>query len=122
MSKDVLTIQNYDSLIGDMDSRKYETFSYLPEMTAEETKAQVQYIVDKEWDVAIEHVEPERSGVTYWYMWKLPMFGEWNLDTIYTEIEACAKAHPTHHIKVIGYNKLRQSQGTAMVVRRGSPS
>ncbi len=120
MSEDVLTVQNYHSLIGDIASRKYETFSYLPEMTAEEMKAQIQYIIDKEWDVAIEHVEPTRTKNTYWYMWKLPMFGEWNIDTVMEEIEACSKAYPNHHVKVIGYNKLKQSQGTAMVVRRAS--
>lgn len=111
-------VQNYDSTLNDPSSIKYETFSYLPEMTAEQLRAQIQYIIDKGWDVAVEHVEPERTNSTYWYFWKLPMFGEWDIDKVYTEVDACAKAYPNHHIKVIGYDKIKQSQGTAMVVRR----
>ena len=31
---------------------------------------------------------------SYWYMWKLPMFGETDVDKILAEAEACHKAHP----------------------------
>ena len=113
-------IQDYRSLIGDPASRKHETYSYLPEMDANQIRKQIQAMLDKGWDVAIEHVEPERSHKTYWYMWKLPLFGEWNLDPIMTELNACRNAHPGHHIKVIGYDGKRQTQGLAMVVYRAS--
>lgn len=114
-----MEIQNYNSKLDDPASKKYETFSYLPEMDAKGIREQIQRLIDNNWDIAIEHVEPERSANTYWYMWKLPMFGEWNIDTIMNELNACRNANPTHHIKVIGYDGIKQSQGLAMVVFRG---
>lgn len=99
---------------------RYETFSYLPPLTAEETRAQIQYIVSQGWNPAIEHVEPSRSHAYYWFMWKLPMFGEQSVDTVLNELEACKREYPGHHIRLIGYDNYTQSQGTAFVVYRGN--
>jgi len=77
-----MSIQDYPSRLSDPQSRKAETFSYLPKMTAEQIKAQVQYIIDKGWNPAIEHSEPENAFSYYWYMWKLPMFGETDADAV----------------------------------------
>ena len=113
-------LRDYRSLLDDPASRRFETYSYLPEMDAQQIRGQIQRMLDKGWDVAIEHVEPERSHNTYWYMWKLPLFGEWNIDTIVNELNACRTAYPGHHIKVIGYDGKRQTQGMAMVVHRAA--
>ena len=69
-------IQDYPSRLNTPASRKIETLSYLPKMDAERIRAQVVYIVEQGWNPAIEHVETERVGDDYWYMWKLPLFGE----------------------------------------------
>jgi ribulose-bisphosphate carboxylase small chain len=47
----------------------------------------------------------------YWYMWKLPMFGETDVDRVLAEAEACHKANPNNHVRLIGYNNFNQSQG-----------
>src|SRR3569832_236834 len=82
-------MQDYKSSLSDVSSRKFETFSYLPEMTKEQIRKQVEYIVSKGWNPAVEHVEPENAFDHYWYMRKLPMFGETNVDTLLAEAEAC---------------------------------
>ncbi|MBM3566176.1 MAG: ribulose bisphosphate carboxylase small subunit [Alphaproteobacteria bacterium] len=112
-------MQDYASSLSDPKSRKFETFSYLPEMTAEEIRKQVAYVVSKGWNPAVEHTEPENAFNHYWYMWKLPMFGETDVDRILKEVEACHKAHPKHHVRLIGYDNYAQTQGAAMVVYRG---
>ncbi|CAI8788195.1 ribulose bisphosphate carboxylase small subunit [Methylocaldum szegediense] len=112
-------IQDYKSSLGDVSSRKFETFSYLPPMDAAKIRKQVEYIVSNGWNPAIEHTEPENAFDHYWYMWKLPMFGETDVDRILAEAEACHKAHPNHHVRLIGYDNYKQSQGTAMVIYRG---
>ncbi len=112
-------VQDYASSLSDPESRKFETFSYLPKMDAERIRAQVTYIVSKGWNPALEHTEPENATSYYWYMWKLPMFGETDVDRILAETEACHKAHPNHHVRLIGYDNYSQSQGTSMVVHRG---
>jgi ribulose-bisphosphate carboxylase small chain len=113
-------IQDYKSRVSDPASRKFGTFSYLPLMTAAEIRKQVDYVVQRGWNPAIEHTEPEHMTDSYWYMWKLPMFGETDVDRILAEAEACHKANPRHHVRLIGYDNFRQSQGTSMVIYRGA--
>jgi len=112
-------MQDYKSSLTDVTSRKFETFSYLPAMDAANIKKQVEYIVKRGWNPAIEHTEPENAFDHYWYMWKLPMFGETDVDKILAEAEACHKANPKHHVRLVGYDNYAQSQGTAMVIYRG---
>ena len=98
---------------------KLGTFSYLPAMTPQQLHKQVEYIVARGWNAAIEHAEPEHATGSYWYMWKLPMFGEKSVERILAQAEACHKAHPGRHVRLVAYDNARQTQGTAMVIHRG---
>ena len=112
-------MQDYKSSLSNAESRKFETFSYLPEMSADQIRQQVEYIVSKGWNPAVEHTEPENAFSHYWYMWKLPMFGETDIDTILAEVDACHKAHPKNHVRLVGYDNFAQSKGAEMVVKHG---
>ena len=114
-------VQDYKSSLGDPDSRKFETFSYLPTMDAAAIRRQVEYIVSQGWNPAIEHTEPENAFSYYWYMWKLPMFGETDVDRIIAEAGACHRAHPDNHVRLIGFDNYAQSKGAEMVIYRGTP-
>jgi len=111
-------VQDYPSRLSDPTSRKFETFSYLPEMDSAAIRKQVEYIVSKGWNPAVEHTEPENAFDHYWYMWKLPLFGETDVDRILGEAELCHKANPGHHVRLIGYDNYKQSQGANMVIYR----
>ena len=50
---------DYKSRVSDPASRKCDTFSYLPAMADKDIKKQVQYLISKGWNPAIEHTEPE---------------------------------------------------------------
>ncbi len=114
-------MQDYNSSLSDAAvSRKFETFSYLPPLSKESTRAQIQYIVDKGWNPSIEHTEPEHADGHFWYMWKLPMFGETDVDVILAELEACHKAHPDNHVRLLGLDNFAQCAGTSMVIYRGT--
>ncbi|MGB0126700.1 MAG: ribulose bisphosphate carboxylase small subunit [Rhodocyclaceae bacterium] len=112
-------MQDYQSRLSDPASRKFETFSYLPAMSDENIKKQVAYLVNKGWNPAIEHTEPENAFDHYWYMWKLPMFGETDVERVLAEAASCHKANPDHHVRLVGYDNFKQSQGAAMVIYRG---
>jgi ribulose-bisphosphate carboxylase small chain len=114
----MIEARDYPSRLGEPASRKFETFSYLPVMTPERIRSQVAYLLARGWTPAIEHAEPEHARAQYWYMWKLPLFGESSVDAVLAELEACRKANPKHHVRLIGYDRFRQTQGTAMVVHR----
>jgi len=98
--------------------RRGETFSYLPPMTPERLRKQIAYLIGRGWNPAIEHSEPEKIFSNFWYLWKLPMFGEKSIERILDELDACRRANPTHHVRLIGYDNFAQSQGTAFIVYR----
>lgn len=110
---------DYHSGLNDPNSRKFEVFSYLPEMSDENIKSQIQYIIDQGWVPAIEHTEPNNVDGHYWYLWKLPMFGELEVDKILAAAKTCHRIHPTDHIRLVGYDNQKQSIGTTMVIFRG---
>ncbi|ACU53089.1 Ribulose-bisphosphate carboxylase [Acidimicrobium ferrooxidans DSM 10331] len=103
-------------------SRRYELFSYLPQMTPEQIRKQVLYLISKGWNPSVEHVEPHRSMERFWYMWKLPMFGEQSAEVVLAELEECRRAYPDHLVRLVGYDNYTQSQGIAFVVYRGQGS
>jgi len=98
--------------------RRTETFSYLPPMTPERLRKQIAWVIAQGWNPAIEHTEPEKSFSSFWYLWKLPLFGEKSVEKILAELEACHRANPGHHVRLIGYDNYAQSQGAAFVVFR----
>lgn len=97
----------------------FETFSFLPPLTNDELIDQISYLIAQGWTAAIEHEHPAKSASYYWPMWKLPFFGETDVDVITGELEACHRAYPSHHVRLIGYDSYLQSQGTSFVVYRG---
>jgi ribulose-bisphosphate carboxylase small chain len=112
-------MQDYNSSLGDAASRKFETFSYLPPMSPEQIRTQIEFIVSKGWNPSIEHTEPQNASGSYWYMWKLPMFGESDVDAILAECEACHQAHPKNHVRLLGLDNYAQCAGASMVIFRG---
>ncbi len=106
--------------IGDYQTAQtLETFGFLPKLTQEEVYDQIAYLVSQGWTPAIEHEHPSQAGNHYWTMWKLPMFGESDINKIAAEIDACRRAYPDHHIRLIGYDPYTQSQGLSFVVHEG---
>ena len=98
--------------------RRGETFSYLPAMTPDRLRQQISYLIAQGWNPAIEHTEPVRTFTSFWYLWKLPFFGEKSVERILSELEACRRANPAHHVRLLGYDNYTQSQGTAFIVFR----
>ena len=113
-------MQDYQSSLSDTASRKFETFSYLPAMDADQIRKQIEFIVSKGWNPSIEHIEPQNATGSYWYMWKLPMFGESDVDAILAELEACHQAHPNNHVRLLGLDNFAQCAGTSMIIYRAA--
>jgi ribulose-bisphosphate carboxylase small chain len=106
--------------MGDFQTQQtLETFGFLPKLTPDEINEQIAYILANGWAPAIEHEDPSKAFNHYWTMWKLPFFGETNLSHVLEELEACRRAYPNHHIRLIGYDNYTQSQGHSFVVFEG---
>jgi ribulose-bisphosphate carboxylase small chain len=90
------------------------TFSYLPDFTDEEIKAQVVYCLDNGWAVSIEHTDDPHPRNTYWEMWGLPMFDLRDPSLVMHEIDECRRAFPNHYTKLSGYDRTRGRQTTML--------
>lgn len=42
-----------------------------------------------------------------------------DVDAILGEAETCRRANPANHVRLIGYDNLKQTQGASMVIFRG---
>jgi ribulose-bisphosphate carboxylase small chain len=97
---------------------RLETFSYLPELSEDETAAQIRSIVDRGLVVAIEHSERADPYDHYWTLWTLPLFGVHDPDAVLETIAACRSANPGSYVRVNGYDPIRQGQVVSFVVHR----
>jgi len=96
------------------------TFSYLPDLTEDEIRAQVQYCLDHNWPVSIEYTDDPHPRNIYWEMWGLPLFDLKDAAGVMEEINACRKAFPNHYIRVNGYDRTlgRQTIALSFIVNR----
>ena len=98
------------------------TFSYLPDLSDEQIRAQILYCLDSEWAISVEHTDDPHPRNIYWTMWGLPMFDLKDPAAIMLEVTACRKTFPNRYIKVNGYDRRygRQTTGLSFLVNRPS--
>lgn len=99
------------------------TFSYLPDFTDEEIRAQLQYVIDKGWAVAIEFTDDPHPRNSLWEMWGLPMFDISDAAAGLSELNSCREAYPNCYVRVTAYDprKGRQTVGLSFIVHRPDP-
>ena len=86
------------------------TFSYLPDFTDDEIKAQVRYCLVNGWAISVEYTDDPHPRNVYWEMWGLPMFDLTDPDAVMREINECRASfpRPLHQAE-----RLRPNQGPA---------
>jgi ribulose-bisphosphate carboxylase small chain len=95
-----------------------ETFSYLPQMSKEQVKGQIEYILKNGWIPGVEFTGDPGPGNSYWHFWKLPLFNAKTASEVLAEIDQCREANPGCYIKITGYDNRRQGQVLSFVVHR----
>ncbi len=98
------------------------TFSYLPELSDEEIKAQIQYAIDNGWAIAIEFTDDPHPRNTYWEMWGLPMFEISDAAGALHEVNRCREAFPNNYVRVSAYDARLHRQTTALAFLVNRPA
>lgn len=80
------------------------TFSFLPDLTDEQIRAQIEYCLSKGWAVSIEHTDDPHPRNTYWEMFGNPMFDLKDAAGAMQEVAACRKTWPGHYVKVNAFD------------------
>lgn len=83
------------------------TFSFLPDLTPAQIKAQIQYALDQGWAVSVEYTDDPHPRNTYWEMWGPPMFDLRDAAGVYGEVEACRAANPGLYVRVNAFDSSR---------------
>ena len=89
-------------------------FSFLPDLTDAEVRAQVDYAIDHGWALSVEHTDDPHPRNTYWEMWGLPMFEIRDGAAVVFEVNACRDACPGHYIKVSAFDNTRGVESVVM--------
>jgi ribulose-bisphosphate carboxylase small chain len=96
------------------------TFSYLPPLSDDQIKAQVQYALDNDWALSVEFTDDPHPRNFLWDMWGLPMFDLRDPAAILLEVRRCREAYPSRYIRVNAYDRTlgRQTTALSFIVQR----
>merc|ERR1711904_487086 len=111
------------------NGKKYETLSYLPQLTNNDIRKQIEFVISNNWTPSLEFSEdgdiylntrmgPGYYDNRYWSMYKLPMFGCSESNEVIREIDNCKREFPTSKIRVLGFDSKRQVQMCGFIVRK----
>ena len=79
-------------------------FSFLPDLTDAQIRAQIEYCLRSGWAVSVEFTDDPHPRNTFWEMWGMPMFDLRDAAGVMTEVDACRKTYPNHYIKVNAFD------------------
>jgi ribulose-bisphosphate carboxylase small chain len=97
-------------------------FSFLPDLSDDEIRAQVDYAISKGWALSVEWTDDPHPRNCYWNMWGNPMFQIRDGAAVLYEVTACRKANPETYIKVNAFDNTRgvESMVMSFIVQRPS--
>lgn len=96
------------------------TFSFLPDLTDQQIKRQVEYCLEQHWAVSIEYTDDPHPRNTYWEMFGLPMFDAQGAGDVMAALVACRNSYPRHYIKINAFDATRgrESLRLSFIVNR----
>jgi ribulose-bisphosphate carboxylase small chain len=80
------------------------TFSFLPDLTDDQIRKQVDYALGKGWALGIEFTDDPHPRNTYWEMWGQPMFDLHDAAGVMQELQACRIAQPEQYIRLNAFD------------------
>lgn len=80
------------------------TFSFLPDLTDDQIRGQVQYCLDNKWAVSFEFTDDPHPRNTYWEMWGLPMFDLPDAAGVMKELTDCRKTYGHIYIRLVAFD------------------
>jgi ribulose-bisphosphate carboxylase small chain len=99
------------------------TFSFLPDLTDDQIRAQVQYCLDNGWAVSLEYTDDPHPRNSYWEMFGMPMFDLHDAAGVMAELDAARRTFPKHYLKLNAFDSTRgvESLRLSFIVNRPAP-
>jgi ribulose-bisphosphate carboxylase small chain len=89
-------------------------FSFLPDLSDDEIRLQVQYGLGKGYAWCVEYTDDPHPRNTYWEMYGMPMFDLRDAAGVAGELAECRKAFPNHYIRLVAFDSTRGIESVAM--------
>jgi ribulose-bisphosphate carboxylase small chain len=90
------------------------TFSFLPDLTDEEIRAQIDYALEQGWAIGVEYTDDPHPRNCYWEMWGNPMFDLGGSECAMREVLACREKHPACYVRVNAFDSTRGFETTRL--------
>jgi ribulose-bisphosphate carboxylase small chain len=96
------------------------TFSFLPDLTDDQIRAQVEYCLSQGWALSIEYTDDPHPRNTYWEMFGQPMFDLHDAAGVMAELESARATFPGRYIKLNAFDATRgvESVRLSFIVNR----
>jgi len=89
-------------------------FSFLPDLTDDEIRMQVDYGLSKGYAWSVEYTDDPHPRNTYWEMFGMPMFDLKDAAGLMMELGQCRKTFPNHYIRLMAFDSTRGVESIAM--------
>ena len=89
-------------------------FSFLPELTDDEIRAQINYGLARGYAWSVEYTDDPHPRNTYWEMYGMPMFDLHDAAGVMMELQSCRDAFPRHYIRLMAFDSTRGIESIAM--------
>ena len=80
------------------------TFSFLPDFSDAEMRAQIEYALAQGWACSVEHTDEPHPRNVYWEMFGLPMFDLKDAAGVLAEVRRCRETFPGHYVKLNAFD------------------
>ena len=97
-------------------------FSFLPDLTDEEIKLQIEYGLRRGFAWSVEYTDDPHPRNTYWEMFGLPMFDLKDAAGVMLELNNCRRTFPQHYIRLMAFDSTRNTESIVMSFIVNRPS
>jgi len=89
-------------------------FSFLPDLTDEQIKSQIEYAIKKGWAISVEWTDDPHPRNSYWELWGLPLFDIQDAAAVIYEINQCRRVNPEGYIKINAFDASKGTESCAL--------
>jgi ribulose-bisphosphate carboxylase small chain len=90
------------------------TFSFLPDLTDGEIRAQIDYAIEQGWAIGVEYTDDPHPRNCYWEMWGNPLFDLHDSAGAMREVLACRDMHGPCYVRVNAFDSTRGFETTRL--------
>jgi ribulose-bisphosphate carboxylase small chain len=89
-------------------------FSFLPDLSNDQIKKQIEYAIKKSWAISIEWTDDPHPRNTYWELWGLPLFDIKDASAVIYELTECRRVNPEGYIKINAFDSTIGTESCVM--------